>query len=544
MSTTESELSTRLIDLPGGAADRRWRALRYFSLYRIVVSGLFAVLGLSAKLPPNFTEFDVRQFALTACVYLGCSVVAQIAVEFRTIKFNLQVYGQALLDILLLTLFIRASGGVGGGFGILLVVALAGACLFLRPRAAIFFAALSTLAILGETILGTWHLGYPTASYTQAGLLGAALFGTAVLASFLAEQARRSEELAQRRAVDIENLSRLNEYIVQRMRSGILVLDDRQQPVLVNEAARTMIGPDGASDTEEQFKLPLDLISAHKSWRADEVNSKTPLKLHNEGVEVVVSFTHLGSGSTGGTLVFLEDAAELRQRAQQLKLASLGRLTGSIAHEIRNPLGAISHAGQLLSESPQLVDQDKRLTEIIAEQSRRVNTIIENVMTIGRRQIAISESFALRGWLDEFVRELTESKALDGDAITCEWLFDDVMVRMDKSQLHQVLWNLCENALRYSTGKPLLAFVCGRQAGSARPMLDLVDQGPGMSEEVAEQVFEPFYTGETTGTGLGLYIARELCESNQASLILVSHDTRGCRFRINFAPPERQQLTD
>ena len=118
------------------------------------------------------------------------------------------------------------------------------------------------------------------------------------------------------------------------------------------------------------------------------------------------------------------------------------------------------------------------------------------------------------------------------------------MVRMDKSQLHQVLWNLCENALRYSTRKPLLAFVCGRQAGSARPTLDLVDQGPGMSDDVAEQVFEPFYTGESSGTGLGLYIARELCESNQASLILVSHDTRGCRFRINFAHPERQQLTD
>lgn len=543
MSTTATEFSSPRIDFTG-TVERGWQALRYFSLYRIVVSGLFAVLGLSAKLPPNFTEFDVRQFALTACVYLGCSVLAQIAVEFRTVRFKLQVYGQALLDIVALTLFIRASGGVGGGFGILLVVALAGACLFVRPRAAIFFAALSTLAILGETILGTWHLDYPTASYTQAGLLGAALFGTAILASFLAEQARRSEELAQRRAVDIENLSRLNEYIVQRMRSGILVFDDRQRPVLVNEAARVMLGADDGTDPEGRFEIPADLIAAHKAWRDEEVNSKAPLKLHNEGVEVVVSFTHLGSGSRGGTLVFLEDAAELRQRAQQLKLASLGRLTGSIAHEIRNPLGAISHAGQLLSESPQLVDQDKRLTEIIAEQSRRVNTIIENVMTIGRRRIAISESFALREWLDEFVRELTESKALDADAVACEWLVDDVMVRMDKSQLHQVLWNLCENALRYSTRKPLLAFVCGRQAGSARPTLDLVDQGPGMSDEVAEQVFEPFYTGETSGTGLGLYIARELCESNQASLILVSHDTRGCRFRINFAHPERQQLTD
>jgi len=540
---SEAVASSRLLDLPVAGVDRSWQALRYFSFYRIVISGLFAILGIFSKLPPNFTEFDVRQFALTACVYLGCAVIALIAVEFRSVQFNLQVYGQVLLDIVAITVFIRSSGGVGGGFGILLVVAIAGGCLFVRPRAAVFFAALATLAVLAETLLGTWYLGYETASYTQAGLLGATLFGTAFLASILADQARRSEELAARRAVDIENLSRLNEYIVQRMRSGIIVLDDKHQPVLINEAARSMIDAEESGETESS-NIPGNLDIAYRSWLDSEINQKTPLKLHQQGLEVVASFTHLGSGSSGGTLVFLEDAAEMRQRAQQLKLASLGRLTGSIAHEIRNPLGAISHAGQLLSESPKLADEDKRLTEIIAEQSQRMNNIIENVMTIGRRKIAISESFPLREWLDGFVAELVDRKDLKDGEVVCEWLVDDLMVRMDTSQLHQVLWNLCENALRYSGRQPLLAFICGRQSGSARPYLDIVDQGPGMSADVAEQGFEPFYTAEVSGTGLGLYIARELCESNQASLILVSHDTRGCRFRINFAHPERQQLTD
>jgi len=534
----------RLIDLAAANDERSWLVLRYFGLYRIVISGLFTVLAFFGKLPAKFTELDVHQFAATACTYLILAIVAQIAIEGRRASIRLQVYAQVLLDILALTVFMRATGGVAGGFGILLVVAIAGACLFVRLKAAIVFAAASTLMILLETILGIWHLDYPSASYTQAGLLGAVLFGTAVLASMLAEQARRSEALAAQRALDIENLSRLNEYIVRRMRSGIIVLNDAHQVVLVNEAALTMIAADDSKSAERSVTMPSALSAAYKKWLSNEMNDKAPFELGNHGLEVVASFTHLGTDSRGGALVFLEDAAEMRQRAQQLKLASLGRLTGSIAHEIRNPLAAISHAGQLLSESPDLAEQDRRLTEIIGQHAGRVNQIIENVMTIGRRQLAVAESFELRPWLEQFITELKERRELGADDVRCEWLDNDIVVRMDTGQLHQVLWNLCENALRYSTTRPLLKFVCGRAAGSLRPYVDITDSGPGMSEKVAEQVFEPFYTGEATGTGLGLYIARELCEANQASLVLMEHDKTGCRFRINFAHPDRQQLTE
>jgi two-component system sensor histidine kinase PilS (NtrC family) len=173
-----------------------------------------------------------------------------------------------------------------------------------------------------------------------------------------------------------------------------------------------------------------------------------------------------------------------------------------------------------------------------------MNHIIENVMTIGRRKLAIAESFALRPWFENFLLELGERKQLGPSDLRCDWLADDLVVRMDTSQLHQVLWNLCENALRYSRKAPFLKFKCGRTGASARPYIDVVDNGPGMSAKVAEQVFEPFYTGETSGTGLGLYIARELCESNQASLVLAECGEHGCTFRINFAHPDRQQLTE
>jgi len=414
----------------------------------------------------------------------------------------------------------------------------------LQPRAAIFVAAIATLAALIETITGVWFLHYSDASYTQAGLLGAALFGSAFLASILADQARRSEALAAERAVDIENLSRLNEYIVQRMRSGIVVLNDKHEAVLTNEAALTMLSTDEITNEVRSAAIPVPLFEAYRRWRTDEINRKEPLVLDKQGREVMVSFTPLGTERTGGTLIFLEDAGEIRQRAQQLKLASLGRLTGSIAHEIRNPLGAISAAGQLLSESPELSEQDRRLTQIIDEHSRRVNDIIENVMVIGRRKIAIAETLSLKPWLEHFLAELMERKALAKSELNYQWMEDDLIVRMDASQLHQVLWNLAENALRYSAHTPALTLVCGRVGTFERPYIDVIDSGLGMSAKVAEQIFEPFYTGEASGTGLGLYIARELCESNQASLIIAAHGNGGCRFRINFAHPDRQQLTD
>ena len=527
---------------PGGEQSS-WRALRFFNLYRVVVSGLLSLLSLLGALPPNAADFDIRLFSISACSYLVLAIGAQVFIERRSLAIRHNVYGLILVDVAVITLLLHASGGVASGFGMLLVVSIAGVCLLASTRAAVSFASLASLAVLAETIFGTFYLNYPLAMYTQAGLLGAAFFGTAILASLMAERARRSEELAARRAVDIESLSELNEHIVQRMRAGILVLDALNRVVLINRAASAMLTADPHCIGLRLQDVSPVLAEACDAWLQEYENRKTPVTTEAQGIDVVVSFTRLGPTEEGGTLVFLEDAAEIRQQAQQLKLVSLGRLTASIAHEIRNPLAAISHAGQLLSESVGLSPQDKRLTRIIDVHSGRVNDIIENVMTIGRREKVISESFPLKPWLDKFVDELVERRRLQAADVLCNWPDDDVVVRADKSQLHQILWNLCENALRYSTRTPLLTFDCDVNRSTRRPVLDVTDTGPGMPDHIAEQVFEPFFTAGTSGTGLGLFIARELCETNQAALVLAEHGSNGCRFRIHFAHPGRQQLS-
>ena len=522
--------------------NRAWLALRYFNLYRLIIAGLFAALSGFGRLPPNFTQFDEHRILWTSLSYLTFATLFHVCIERRAPNLVVLRNFQVVLDIVALTILMHASGGVAGGFGILLVIAIAGACLLASVQAAVAFAALTTLAVLGETVYGVLKLEYSIASYTQAGLLGAACFATAVLASWLAEQARRSEALAAARAQDLQALAELNEHIVQRMRSGIVVLDDTLRVVLINQAAARMLGTGGPMIGRSLADVSSALDGARHAWVARSENRKTPIDLDGRGSQAIVSFTNLGVGVDENTLVFLEDAAETQQRAQQIKLASLGRLTASIAHEIRNPLGAISHAGQLLSESADLSSEDRRLLQIIEEHSRRMNAIIKNVMMIGRRELAVAESFELRQWLEGFAAEVTERHGLASDGLACSWREPDIIVRMDRSQLHQVLWNLCENALRYSRTTPQLRFVCGRDGATARPYVDVVDSGPGMADSIAEQVFEPFFTSGGGGTGLGLYIARELCEANQATLALVAHGEQGCTFRVLFAHPDRQQL--
>ncbi|MEX2352998.1 MAG: HAMP domain-containing sensor histidine kinase, partial [Gammaproteobacteria bacterium] len=236
------------------------------------------------------------------------------------------------------------------------------------------------------------------------------------------------------------------------------------------------------------------------------------------------------------------DVSKLRQQAQQLKLASLGRLTASIAHEVRNPLGAISHAGQLLSESEQLNDEDRRLTAIIKEQSVRVNDIIENVMRISRRDRALPASINLHEWLQKFLDEFMARYQLEDGDIKLGTSTEELHANMDPGQLYQVMWNICENGIRYSKGKPLLSIRCELQAESGRPFIDIMDNGRGMAADIAEHLFEPFITTEAKGTGLGLFIARELCEANQATLNLYSNTDKGCCFRINFSHPDRRQV--
>ena len=516
---------------------KAWQALRYFNAYRALLAVLLLGLSCLESVSVDVLHIDTALLGGTALVYCGFAVAFRQMINQRRASFALLRTVQVPVDVLAMTLLLQATGGVAGGFGILMVVANAGASLLAGRRSAVAYASLNTLALLTQTGVGILRLDYGISSYPPAALLGLSCFGTGFLAAWLAEQARRTEALAEARAVALRNLAQLNEIIVQRLSSGLMVLDDEGRLLLANDVARRQLGSEGMPMGRSLKTLAPALHQGWERWQQSGEYRASPVSLAAHEAGILPSFQRLGDGST---LVMLEDAAETRRRAQDLKLASLGRLTASIAHEIRNPLGAISHAGQLLAESSELPPGDHRLVQIIAEHSARMNDIIRNVLQIGRRDSAVMERVALVPWLQAFADELAARHPGRGERPPVEAAALDIIVEVDRSQLRQVLWNLAENALRYSRAAPWLRFRAGVLAPSARPYIEVIDTGPGMTQEVADQIFEPFFTSHAEGTGLGLYLARELCEGNRVELGLLDHGEGGCVFRLLFpAEPAR-----
>ncbi len=524
---------------PISQAETGWRALRLFSLYRIILSGFLFGLIIFKFLPDPFGVYSPQLFTLSVVTHFIIAIIFFLLAHYRRPTFSYQVFAQIIIDFGVFGVMMYSSGGVSSGIGLMLAMSVAAGSLLLIGRIAYLFAATGTLTVLIVELCILFGERTYNTNFTQAGLLGAVLFATATLAHFLAVRIRESETLAAQRGEDLVNLSRMNERIVQRMRSGLIVLSKEGIIQLANLSAQSILETEGNIEGESLQSISLELQTCMREWIEGEQATRI-IRPASRSTDIQVSFTYLGEDQDSDILAFLEDAATLRQKAQQLKLASLGQLTASIAHEIRNPLGAISHAGQLLSESPALEDSDQRLLEIIENHSLRVNQIIEDTLRLGRRDDSMPESFLIKAWLEKFIADFILQHDLSETEISYHVEPSDMRVMMDQNQLHQVVANLAENALRYSNSDPKIELHCYVKDPSERPKMDVIDQGPGIDSEHADQIFEPFFTDRSGGTGLGLYIASELCEANQALLALEKNTSEGCCFRITFAHPDKQ----
>ncbi|OGT66678.1 MAG: hypothetical protein A2993_04010 [Gammaproteobacteria bacterium RIFCSPLOWO2_01_FULL_47_190] len=530
----------QVLHKPGMQIDTSWRALQYFNLYRFLISLLFVGLIWIGQLPEPLGIYDQRFFAFVAHGYLFASIVIAVVISMQIPLYKMQVAVHVLIDIIAISLMMYASNGLDSGFGMLLIIAVAGGSILCAGRIAILFAAIAALAVLSQEVYLQFFRYYPPPNYTHAGLLGITFFATAILGHILAARVEKSEALVKQQEVDLESLARLNEIIVQRMQAGIIVLDDGYRIRLSNESARMLLGLHENINNRPIADIAPEIIGKLRKWLDGDGKHNVIIKPTRGEVDIQVSFTQLKPDKKFGILIFLEDVALMRQRAQQMKLASLGRLAASIAHEVRNPLGAITHASQLLSEAGQINNENNRLVEIIMDQSRRVNTIIENVQHISRREPATPQIIEIKPWLKDFINEFTARKNIPKEKVRSSIKPEDIMVRMDSSQLYQVLWNLADNAIQYSTGNILLELHCGVKKDSQRAYIDILDHGSGIKEEVLEHLFEPFFTTNPMGTGLGLYIASELCEANQVALNLYHNSTAGCCFRIHFPHMQKQ----
>jgi two-component system sensor histidine kinase PilS (NtrC family) len=499
-------------------SETHWKSLRYFNLYRLALATL---LFCSALLYPS--AFPVLspdrglQHLAPAGLYLVSTVAAVILAYRHRQHASMQLTSSVMIDVLVMTLLIHVGGGLGSGLGSMLLVTLAGAGLVGQGRLVLFYAAMATLAVLFEQSYRALQNDFDAAGFFQAGIFCAGFFAVAVSARLLARRVIANEALARQRGVDLNNQTVISQRVIEEMQDGVLVLSRDGRVRQSNPRARQMLGLHEAGDFGLATCSP-ELAKCFVDWCRGLGEPAVLTRVPASGFELRASFIPTES-SERDVLVFLEDMGRLREQARQMKLAALGRLTANIAHEIRNPLSAISYAGELLHEERR-GETYERLLRILMDNAQRLERIVSDVLELGRRDRAYRELIDLRDALPPFVEECCAKEHLPVEVVRVE-LSGLATLCFDRSHFDQVLWNLVGNALRHSQRS--VASVCllvrdARAAGWVE--LHVIDDGEGVSEECRDQIFEPFFTTHHRGTGLGLYIARELCDANEAQLEL------------------------
>lgn len=504
-----------------------WQSLNYYHLYRFVVATLFVV----ATIVPIWTSpFGADNPVLTrqaSYAYWIVSLLIPIALLYWKPPFNFLLTAEVLLDIVALTLIMAGSGGNHSGVDYLLLVVVAAAGLVGQGRLTLFYASLATLAVLLEQMHRVLGGGGEAGDFTHPAIISIGFFATAITARLLARRVVANEALAQRRGIELANQLDVNQRVIRDMQDGVIVVDAGGKVLQYNPRASSLWGAASPQDASLEDFSP-ELASRHRLWRRSMTEVIETLRVPRSGRVLKVRF--LPAGETGNALLYFEDTERIQAQAQQIKLAALGRLTASMAHEIRNPLAAISHASELLNEG-QPAQTVERLARIIGDNALRLNRLVTDVVELGRRDRIQPEIIRVHEAIGVLVDELALTHAGLREIVDVDCA-QEVWLKFDRGHLHRILTNLVENSLRYCKNRPGSVRIFARvDAVTGRVTLAVADDGPGVVPEAQEKLFEPFFTTRTAGTGLGLYIARELCEANDATLELVPSEKGAC-FRI------------
>lgn len=510
-----------------------WRILRALSLYRLLLITLLLTV-YEAGYGNNVLELPLRvEFHGSLIAYALAALLLLLQVVYRTPRGSIQVHLHFGIDLIGIGMLVFSSGGVSSGLGILLITSGVSCALLLSPRLAVVQAAAGTLGIFLEEIIRQSASGFSAGDFTTAGLLGMMLFATSSAGSAVAQRARRSEELAERVGSEFADLSRLNESIIESMHTGVVVIDAERRIRTINDAGTRLLGARTALN-RPLAKVSPALDQALDDWTAGIIGGDT-FAASQGGAEVVPRFSRLGWTQNPPILILLDDAASLREHAQQMKLAGLGRLSASIAHEIRNPLAAITHAGQLLAETPELRDENLRLLAMIQRHAGRIDKIVKDVLELSRRDAAERTVIPLKDWLLRTVQLYQESHPHHPRPVEMLEVPPELAVSFDPNHLQQVVFNLWDNSFEHGARSgPMVLVHGGRDDTSGQTYLESADNGPGIGPDLLDRVFEPFFTTSPQGTGLGLYLSRELCEYNQARLVYLPQGKGAC-FRIYFS---------
>jgi two-component system sensor histidine kinase PilS (NtrC family) len=517
-------------------ADSNRRILWIVALYRAVCGAVLLGMALLADLrtldvdsPNTFVTASGLYFLFGLGSFWWLQQQQRLPLALPTLVLAL-----LSADIGFLALIVIAGGTSVAPLPILLFPQLAASGWLLRTQTAFFHAALATVVLLGLDIFRALEGRIPYTQLLQTALVCIGYFAMAGIAVALGRYAKASEDLAAQRGIDVANLEQVNRLIIQDMQDGVLVVDLNGVVRGHNQQVARLLG--GFGRMRGGMRLSEFSSVLHDYWRRWEEDSTEPLppfKVEATQRLLRTRLVRIGSGLNGGTLIYLEDLGRAQSEAQQMKLAAMGRLTASIAHEVRNPLSAINQAAQLLEEDGAVAPEGMRLLYMIRNNARRIDRIVGEVLQLNRRDRQQPESVRIGEFVRGLTDEIEQAEHMPPGSIDIE-IPDDLGIVFDKGHLNQILWNLVRNAWQHCQKKEHSIRIAARPGYMGDVVIfELSDDGPGIPAELRGQIFEPFFTTRPGGTGLGLYIARELADANAATLELLPR-APGAHFRITM----------
>jgi two-component system sensor histidine kinase PilS (NtrC family) len=502
------------------------RAIRIINIFRFLLSFIFVVFyAFADKLNLSDGSNNPSLFLSLAIAYAIFSISLLVITPLKSSAVIFFHPLQIVIDILFIIMMMYAAGGIQSGLGLLLIVTIVTASLVSNGRLAIFYAAVATICLLLEQSYRIIEWGLPISSYTQSVMLSLSCFATAWLAYSLAKRILLSEALASSRGVDLENLAQINALITQQMQDGVLVVDENLNIRHYNSQAKQLLALEDNSDNNLGLRDNAPSIANVLLYWTDGNDEHKNLIIPVNNRELNLRIEPINQEDRKlGAVIFIQDWSKIQSAAQQAKLAALGRLTANIAHEIRNPLSAISHANQLLQEEENLSKGNARILEIIEDNIQRINQIIKDVLELNRRDRTHQEKIGLSQFIIDFHTQFCAIEKIPAAYFTLELCPDQDTITFDRRHLTQILWNLCKNGWEHSHKEigslhlncmQMLESISSKKSGL---LIKVIDDGAGIAEQDRSKLFEPFYTTKTTGNGLGLYISRELAEANSAQL--------------------------
>jgi two-component system sensor histidine kinase PilS (NtrC family) len=510
-----------------------WRSLHYFSLYRLALAVLLVFFGVAFSSELSLGVRSWKLFFIASLLYAAIVLLSFIPLRLRWPNFTWQLAIQEGGDIVGLTALSYMSGGIRSNIGLLLLVSLAAASIISRGTNTLFFAALASLAMLLSHAYAILYADADISQFLQVGLLCVSYFAVAGLTHVLAKYAVDSQELAQRRGRDLFSMYEASRLVMRDMHDGVVVVDGAGMITQMNLCAERLLHKvfNPGNTLAETFPM---LFGQYAVWKQTGHASRSTQPL-DAGVQARLRFVAIDQAEGSGAVIFLEDMQRVKAEAQQIKLAALGRLTANIAHEVRNPLSSISYATELMQEESVDANQQK-LLKIVLDNTHRINQIVEDVMQLNKRDRAQPELFDLAEKLQVLVQEFNAAERISSGIVVLSTM-RDVQIPFDVGHFHQVLWNLCRNALRYCSKSPG-SVMLEMGVVNDQLMLAVQDDGAGVPAEQQSKLFEPFFTTTADGTGLGLYVAKELCEANGARLEY-RDEQKGACFQIFFRGLDR-----